>query len=171
MTGSRRTAVLLAVLAVGVLAVGGLGYAAFTSSATLTTNASSGSMDLVFTAISLGAGTPGYIAISGESPTLPASTVSLDLGTFAPGDVAYLDFSVENTGTLKAQPLNVMYPGPGSTMCDTEWTAVPSGIPGSLAGGATFTTGVLTITFNGPTMDCPSPSTAIFVLEIVGTAA
>ena len=170
---------LLATVAVVLTVVSsGVAFAAFSSSVGLSVSGSAGSLDLVFTYIALGAGTPSYISISSEVPAVPptaggspASIVTLDLGPFGVGDTSVIDFTVKNLGTLPAgPPLTVHAPGPGSSECDSEWSSSsPTGVPSSLGGGASFS-GTWSITFTGPTLGCPTPSTAVFVLVISGSA-
>jgi len=110
---------LIALSVISLLSVGGIGYAIFTSTVTLTGNAAAGSPSLAIIPIqSLGVvpkatnvgmcgGAPGYSSSNGPNPSISFST-----GPLAPGDTCDYVATINNNGNL---PVNgLAYTGLGT---------------------------------------------------------
>lgn len=100
---SKATIASLTVIAI--LLSGGIGYAAFTSTANINVTATAGYTDLEINSISLYQDPPTYVSpsyITIATTTIPASTVTATLGSFAPGDTAYFLVTYENYGNIPA---------------------------------------------------------------------
>lgn len=99
---------LIAVIAA--VAVGGIGFAAFTSTATINGTATGGTLNLQWTPTgtpSIGAGTLVETnAFDGCSATVAPSLITITATNLAPGDECYINTSyglfLENTGSLPA---------------------------------------------------------------------
>lgn len=150
------------VVVVGAVA-GGVGFASFVSTATITGSAGAGTLGpLVVTYLASVSG-PGITVTS----TLPTPTATFYFnGPFYPGQVANLSFTIKNTGTLPVLSPNLAYSNP-STVCDTDFSTTGVwGVPSSLAGGASFS-GFWNITAS-MTPGCPG-HTDTLVLSVTGT--
>lgn len=161
MTVGRRSGITLAIFTVVVLAVGGFGYAAFSSAASINVNATAGTLALVVAdssqcaAFSCIAGTgpggaqPGgntffivacapscisYLTITSGPAGLGTNSVSVSLASFAPGDSVTVGYWIYNMGTLPAGGMTET--GVVTVpVCDTIWNIASLTGPSSLAAG------------------------------------
>ena len=95
---SRST--LLSILVMVLFVASGIAYAAFTSTATANITGQAGTQILVVESISVTG--PSYI---GVSSFIPSTSVTVNIGPFAPGDTAHVTVFIKNCGTLPATSL------------------------------------------------------------------
>ncbi len=141
--GGGRWVLALAAMLVLVM-TGGIGYAAFTSTATINGTATSGTVDLVVTAMYLGVDPPGAYV---QSNVLPATHVTAWVNNTAPSTDYNITIVVENIGTVPATGFNYIKTetttGPsachffGSTFSDSALNRPPGD---ALAPGVPFAT-------------------------------
>lgn len=131
---------------VAALALGGIGFAQFTSTATITGNATAGTFGPL-TWDHGATGTPSPVDSQACSTSGSGSTLTLSASNFAPGDTCSVKDALTNHGTLPGL-LTESYTLTGSSAnCPgTEWsysdtiTATPSpGLPISAGGSITDT--------------------------------
>jgi hypothetical protein len=133
-----RTA-LVGLVAVAVLVAGGVGFAQFTASASITGNGQAGSFELIWTAVSLDPSTPSNVILSGPSgpPSTPTGIgtpiVDLAVGPIGPGQTVTFDFTVEDIGNLPVASPTLSYPIPvfNPPACDGTFSGGTVNIPGS----------------------------------------
>jgi hypothetical protein len=108
---------LLAVVALmAVVAVGGIGFATLSSSATINGSGSTGSITLAFESFANGNGAYSTCDWSGYSAGPPAS-VTLTVNNLAPGDSCSASLYIEDTGTLPVNTLATQITGTGGNYC------------------------------------------------------
>jgi len=139
----------VALVGFAVVAVAGIGFAAFTANAYINSAPgnpgapSAGSIDLIVTSLSVGAGTPAYAALTNITG-INTNLATFDLGPLGPGDVAYLDYSIQNIGSLNIPSPKLTVTTTAANTCDSLFSAGSSGAPTFLNAGASYS-GVLTI--------------------------
>jgi hypothetical protein len=165
-TRSLRGPILLASL----LVLAGVGYAAYSSTASITVTANAASFAIVFTAISdpiLPANINTFVA-----STLPSANPSLSVATFLGGDVVYVTYTVEDIGTIAAH--NVFETiSELSTTCDGDF------VLGQVGQGPTYLTPLVPVSATFSITDnaaagavppgCPDPFTAVWHFSVTGT--
>lgn len=146
-------------LAFGLVAVTGIGFAAFTSQATIGVNASAGSMDVVW----VGPSSPAVVTSASYvncAVTLSATAVTWSISNLAPGDSCTIPSSdgivLDNIGTIPATMSEQAYISSGSCGWYITYNYGAGTIPvsptpptvfGTLAGGATAPAGGYSATF------------------------
>jgi hypothetical protein len=139
---ANQVAGLLAV--VSVIAVAGIGYAAFTSSISLNATASAGTLAIQWVG-------PASPAVTTTSPnvtcavSLTPTLLRMTVGGLFPGQSCTMPLgsvTVENSGTLSASVTAVETPGPvtgpGTPCSASNFTVVNSGYNPNLGPGASF---------------------------------
>ncbi len=167
MQNSQRIAV-TGLVAVAVLLTAGLGFAQFTTSGSISGNAQSGSFGLIVTYLAVGPGTPAYISFGGPPTGIGTDYVTFSIGLFGPGDVAYLTYTVMNTGTLTVPNPNLVVSTTSTNLCDSLFSAGATGAPTSLAGGASFTATMTISEEVSPPPACAGASATV-TLTVMGT--
>jgi hypothetical protein len=159
--------VAISLFAASLLVLGGIGYAAFTSTSTINVTANAGTFSLGWWGMGVYATTSTYDTCT---PSVSGSVLTVTVGNMAPGDECIITGYVTDTGTLPGT-VAAGVPGPcndgGSGMCgyvgyydNGGWTVTP------LAGGAY--TG--TFTFSGSAPDSLQGAWATFTVTLAGTA-
>jgi hypothetical protein len=165
--GSLRAPILFASL----LIVAGVGYAAYSSTATVNVNANTASFEIVYTALT-DPGAPPNVNTFAAS-TLPSATPTLNIGTLLGGQTIYVDYTVEDIGTLPAYDV-VEQAIETSTNCDGTLALAQVGLGPTTLTPLVPVTAVFSITDNagpGPVPGgCPDPFTAVWHFEVTGTA-
>ena len=169
----RRYAWAPALVAVAVVAAGGLGFAAFSAQATLNgASGSAGTLILWFTAVSLNPSSPSYVQFTSGPTGLNSPNVDLAVGPIGPGDVVTFNFTAKNVGTLNIVNPTLSYTTPSVTnVCDGTFITGTVNVPGSptsLAAGASFS-GTFSIveSLSAPAM-CEG-TTATFTFSVSGS--
>lgn len=161
-------AVVAGLAVIAIVATAGLGYAAFTSSVYVNGSASAGSLDLLIISVTQTTG-PSYISTT--TTTLPAASVWVWMNNFGPGDTADFAVAIKNFGTLPGTfsvPLDsAIYSS--STTCPSGGGLV-SGVPVSIAPGATIT--VTYFVSASPLLgsSCADQEIGVFVMSLTATA-
>jgi hypothetical protein len=140
----RSNQVIAMLAVVSVIAVAGIGYAAFTSSIALNASASAGTLSIQW----VGPGSPPTTTTNPNvtcSVVLTPTLVTMTVGGLFPGQSCTMTLGsviVENTGTLGAAVSGVYTPGPvtgpGSPCSAVNYTVANSGFSPNLAPGASF---------------------------------
>ena len=138
----------VALVGFAVVAVAGIGFAAFTANAYIHSaqnpgGPSAGGIDLIVTSLSVGAGTPAYAALTNITG-INTGYATFDLGPLGPGDIAYLDYSIKNIGTLNIPSPKLFVTTNAANTCDSLFSAGSTGAPTFLNAGASYS-GILTI--------------------------
>lgn len=161
-------------LVVATVALAGVGFAAFTANAYITGGVagapgglSGGSLTLIVTALSEGAGTPAYIALTGVTG-IGTSLVHMSIGLFSPGDTAYLDYTVKNTGTLGVPSPNIVVQTISTNACDSLFSVGATGAPTFLGAGASFSA-IFTISEEASPPAVCAGASATVTLTVTGT--
>ena len=168
-------ATLVSLLAIALIAAGGIGYSAFTSTASATANATGGTIGLIWAYGSPDASNPSYATCQ---LTGSGSAITLTVAAIAPGDGGCLfDVTVQNTGNIPAAL--TISPGNGQTFGGTDpststpcFTFNTAGLPATLGPGATTSTFYLRISVAaGHSNACAgySATTSVAVTGTYGT--
>jgi len=165
--GSLRAPIALA----SVLLLAGVGYAAYTSTATVTVNMNTASFAIVYTAFA-DPGAPANIVTFAPS-TLPSATPTLDIATLLGGQTVYINYTVEDIGTLPAH--NVLEQiVEHSTNCDGDLALAQVGQGPTTLTPLVPVTAVFSVTDNAAPgavpAGCPDPFTAVWSFSVTGTA-
>jgi len=126
----------ISLLTISLLALGGIGYAAFTSSVTANANATGGTLNLIWYSATTDAASASY-AICTPSGGGNPQTETFTAKAIAPGDAGcWFDVTIQNTGNI---PANTITPSPASgTIFGSDcFTIAYVSAPASLAPGAT----------------------------------
>jgi hypothetical protein len=157
---------------VSLMITAGLGYSAFTTTATVYVNANAGTLILEITSLSISSG-PTYAKITGISPSLPSTgTVSFSVGPFAAGDQVVVSYTIKDVGTLPATELDTVGPNVANAPhCDTIFSSAPAaGItPLSLGAGQSFSS-TIGITLSPETPASYGGCTATITFSVTGSA-
>lgn len=113
---------IISLLAIAVLALGGIGYSAFTSSVTVTGSASAGSLSLYFYTDSSTSGANAVCTWSGSTGSGGDNTLTLTVTNLSPGDYCTATAYIGDTGTLPATSETTNIAGSGGTFCSTGTT-------------------------------------------------
>jgi hypothetical protein len=163
---SLRGPILLASL----LVLAGTGYAAYASTASVTVTANTASFAIVYTAITDPA-LPANIVTFATS-ALPSATPTLAVATFLGGQSIYVNYTVEDIGTLAAH--NVFETiSELSTTCDGDFVLAQIGQGPTSLTPLVPVTATFSITDNaasGPVPPgCPDPFVAVWHFSVTGT--
>jgi hypothetical protein len=140
----------------------GMAYAQFTSPVTANVTAKAGTLDFKITSVTKAAG-PFYIVVS-HSP-LPASSVTISVGPFAPGDSATVNIVIKNLGSLPGTVGAVTF-----TPSDGPWSAGSFGpIPPFTLNPGQSVTYQVTFTLNAGTGNEAEGDTATATLTVTGS--
>jgi len=144
MMARRRAWIAPALAAAALLVSSGVGFASFTSSATVHASATPASIELVVTSVTLVAG-PSYVTV--QTTHLPAPIVQAWLNNTPPNTLFNLSVVIENVGTVPVQNIEWTFspvfhaPPHGPSCYSGAYSGVPTGNypPGDLLGpGASF---------------------------------
>jgi len=164
-----------ALLCVAVLVAGGIGFAAFTASATISgASGNAGTLAIWFTAVSLDhSTTPSYVGFTSGPTGLNSPNVSLGVGPIGPGDVVTFDFTAKNVGTLNVVSPTLSYTTPNvHNVCDGTFITGTVNVPGSptsLAAGASFS-GTFSIVESPTAPSGCMNTTATFTFTVSGSS-
>lgn len=169
---TRRLASLRAPIAVfSVLVLAGVGYAAYTSTASVTVTANVASFAIVYTALkdpALPANINTFVASA-----LPSAHATLTVGTLLGGQTILVNYTVEDIGTRAAHDVFEEITEL-STNCDGALALAQVGLGPTSLSPLVPVTATFSITDNAPPgavpAGCPDPFTAVWVLSVSGTA-
>ena len=124
----------VSLFALSLLAVTGIGYAAFTATATATVNATAGNLSLQWTANSVDVGSDGYATCA---PSGGGSAITETVSTIYPNSNGCIfNVTIQNNGNVPANTITVSPPA-GTVFGAYNCFAVTyGGFPGTLAPGA-----------------------------------
>jgi hypothetical protein len=126
-------AVWATILAIGVLAVSGLGFAAFTASAAVNANATAGTLSVVWDNAAVQGDGQSYVACAAE---IQGTNLWFNASTLAPGDWCEVFGNLSNTGNVGANVgLSTSFSA-GFDSCFTFEQLSPS--TGTIAAGGEF---------------------------------
>lgn len=169
----KRFAVGPALLLVAVLVAGGVGFAAFTASATISgSSGNAGSLAIWFTAVSLNySATPSYVTFTSGPTGINSPNVTLGVGPIGPGDVVTFNFTAKNVGTVNIVSPTLSYTTPAvHNVCDGTFVTGSVNVPGSptsLAAGASFS-GTFSIIESASAPSACMGTTATFTFTVSG---
>ena len=120
-------------LAVGVLSLSGLGYAAFTASTSVTMYGTGGHLDLAVQSFSTST-SQSYVGCTGTINT--DGTLTVTAGPLAPGDWCDVTAVIENTGNVPATLTASSSTSTGFSSCFQS--VLESSTPSTVAAGGTY---------------------------------
>lgn len=168
---------IVSLLTFSLLALGSVGYAAFTSTVTVTGNATAGTLTINFvnsdgTTATSGAYTSSYTGTTDDPEVVCTSVVTTTSLTITvtkldPGDTCTVTYYIKNFGTVKADSI-AGSPGSGSIFgSSSDFTLTYTTPGGSLAPGAQAS-GTITITAGAGTLQSETGTSP--TISITGTA-
>lgn len=170
---SRVAALRAPILLASILVLSGVGYAAYTSGATLGVNSSSASFYIEYTDFAIVGPVPPNI-VTFHYSSVPSAHVTMAIGNLTPGESLVINYTVEDFGTRNAINVNEQIPQI-SASCDSRLTlsTLPSGGPTDLT-SLVPANGTITLTDLGepspPPSSCQYAFTASWYLIVTGTA-
>jgi hypothetical protein len=152
------------------LVLAGVGYAAYSATASVTVTVNTASFSLIYTAIT-DPPLPANI-VTFQAVGLPSATPTLYVATLLPGQTIEINYTVEDVGTIAAhnvvEEINEL-----STNCDGSLVLAQIGTAPTVLSPLVPVTAAFTITDNaapGPVpLGCPDPFTAVWHFSVTGT--